>query len=260
VSVPAGHRPLPRPLESDNMESIISDLVSVDPSNADAIADQFIVGVNEAGPVRHAAFTTTRAAMDTLFSTSKALAEAEANVKRAGLSDPATADRLRRAATAKMNAARKSSSDALALLQAHVDQINAGIDDTLGIPTARVDVCEAGRCADVRAFLRGLPQRDRTEAIRKALNDRDAAVAAAVLSASPLASGLTKREAEFIRADAERVFAGDAVRLRGNIGRLTTMLETAINATERRFSPMTGTGDTPEARAARSIAALEGGQ
>jgi hypothetical protein len=232
---------------------------AVDPACCDAIADEFITGMNEAGPVRHAAFTATRAAMDTLFTTSHALADAERNIRTAGLNDPQTADRLRRAATAKMAAARKSASDALANLQCHVDQINAGIDDAFGLPTARVDVCEAGRCADVRAYLRTLPKGERADAIRKAMEDRDVAVVAAVLSASPLASGIDRKTAEFVRTDAERAFAPDAVRLRANIGRLVSVLETAMDSTEKRFAPLTGTGESPAARAARSLAALEGG-
>lgn len=243
------------------MESVDTSISpSVDPATADAIADQFTLSVNPDGQVvRHAAFTSGRAVLANLFTTSKALSEAERDIKAAGLNDPITRDRLRRAATAKMNAGRKAAADGLAALQAHVDQINAQIDTDLRLPTARVDVCEAGRCSDIRSYIRSLSSRERSEAIRKAIGDGDVDVAAAVLSASPYASGLTRKEAENIRMDAEERFCKPAVRLRESIGRMVTLVETAMNSTERRFGGLCGVGDTPAARAARSLSALETG-
>lgn len=86
----------------------------------------------------------------------------------------------------------------------------------------------------------------------------DAAVARAVLSASPLASGITKKEADFARVDAEERFARPAVRLRDSIGKLTGLLETAINATEARFGPLCGVGESPAAKAEAALRAVEG--
>lgn len=235
--------------------------ISVSPDMADAIADQFTLSTDATGqPVRHAAFTSGRGVLAALYETSNGLAEAEVNIKRAGLTDPATTDRLRRAATAKMNAARKSASDGLAALQAHVDQINAGIDTDLGIPTARTDVNENARAGEIRAYLRSLGANDRAEAIRKAISEGDTAVAAAVLSASPFASGISRKEQQFARADAEERFCKPAVQLRDSIGKMVGLVETAMNATEKRFGPLCGVGDSPAAKAARSLAALEGGQ
>jgi hypothetical protein len=234
---------------------------SVDPMMADALADQFNLSVNADGqPVRHPAFTSGRAVLATLFSTSTVLSEAERNIRAAGLNDPVTRDRLQRSATAKMNAARKSGAEGLAALQSHVDQINAGIDESLGLPAARNSLTDAGRCSDVRAYLRSLSSRERPEAIRKAIADGDMDVAAAVLSASPYASGITRKEAEGVRMDAEERFCKPAVRMRENIGRMVSLVETAMNATEQRFGPLCGVGDSKAARAARSLAALEGGQ
>lgn len=235
--------------------------ISVSPDMADAIADQFTLSTDATGqPVRHAAYTSGRGVLAALYETSTGLAEAEANIKRAGLTDPATTDRLRRAATAKMNAARKSASDGLAALQAHVDQINAGIDTDLGIPTTRTDVNENARAGEIRAYLRSLGARERPEAIRKAISEGDTAVAAAVLSASPFASGISRKEQQFARADAEERFCKPAVQLRESIGKMVGLVETAMNATEKRFGPLCGVGDSPAAKAARSLAALEGGQ
>lgn len=234
---------------------------SVDPAMAEAIADQFTLSHGADGqPVRHAGYTAGRAVLAALYETSNALSSAELDIKRAGLTDPATVDRLRRAAVNKMNGVRKSASDGLAALQAHVDQINAGIDTDLGIQTARTDVNENARAGEIRSFIRSLPQRERPEAIRKAISDGDTAVAAAVLGASPLASGLTRKEQDFARYEAEERFCKPAVQLRDSIGKMVGLVETAMNATEKRFGPLCGVGDSPAAKAARSLAALEGGQ
>lgn len=234
---------------------------SVSPDVADAIASEFVTGTDAKGtPIHHAAYTTGRGVLSALYETSVNLSRAERDIKAAGMNDPATTDRLRRAATAKMNTARKAGSDALAGLQAHVDQLNAGIDDALGIPTAKVDVCEAGRASDIRAFIRSLPARERPEAIRQAIAGGDLACAAAILSASPLASGISKKEQDFARVDAEEKFCKPAVNLRGSIHRMIGLIETAMGSTEKRFGGLCGVGDSPAAVAARSLAAIEGGQ
>lgn len=85
-------------------------------------------------------------------------------------------------------------------------------------------------------------------------------MAAAVLSASPLASGISLKEQGFARVDAEEKFCKPAVQLRESIGKMVGLVETAMNATEQRFGPLCGVGDSPAAKAARSLAALEGGQ
>ncbi|MCC6230045.1 MAG: hypothetical protein IT432_12575 [Phycisphaerales bacterium] len=234
--------------------------ISVSPEMAETIADRFNLSFDANGqPVRHAAYTAGRGVLASLHDTSIGLASAELDIKRAGLTDPATVDRLRRAAVNKMNGVRKSASDGLAALQSHVDQINAGIETDLGIPTARTDVNENARAGEIRSFIRSLPQRERSEAIRKAIGEGDTAVAAAVLSASPLASGLTRKEQDFARMDAEEKFCKPAVQLRESIGKMVGLVETAINVTETRFGPLCGVGDSPAAKAARSLAALEGG-
>lgn len=235
--------------------------ISVSPEMADAIADQFTLSHGTDGqPVRHAAYTSGRSVLAALYETSTVLAQAEHDIKAAGLKDPLTRDRLQRSAGKKMDAARKSASDGLAALQAHVDQINTGIDTDLGIQTARTDVNENARAGEIRAYLRSLGARERPEAIRKAISEGDTAVAAAVLGASPLASGLTRKEQDFARVDAEEKFCKPAVQLRESISKMVGLVETAVNATEKRFGPLCGVGDSPAAKAARSLAALEGAQ
>lgn len=235
--------------------------ISVDPAMADAISDQFAIGIDADGKTtHHAAFTAGRAVLAALHDTSLGLGRAEQDIRAAGLDDPVTRDRLQRSANAKMNASRKAAADGLAALQAHTDQVNAQIDTALGIPTARTDVNEAGRASDIRAFIRSLPASERPEAIRRAIHEGDSAVAAAVLSASPYASGINRKELDFARVDAEEKFCAPAVRLRESIGRMIGLVEVAVSSTEARFGPLCGVGDSPAAKAARSLAALEGGR
>lgn len=236
--------------------------ISVSPEMADAIADKFTLSHDASGqPVRHAAFTAGRGVLASLHDTSIALATAELDIKRAGLTDPATVDRLRRAAVNKMNGVRKSASDGLAALQSHVDQINKQIDADLGVPTATIDANANARAGEIRQYIRSLPQRERAEVIRRAITEGDKAVAAAVLSGgSPLASGLTSKELDFARSDAEEKFCKPAVAMREAVAKMIGLCETAIKVTESRFGPLTGAGDSPAAAAARSLARLEGGQ
>lgn len=240
---------------------IDTDLVSLDPMLADEIAPEFVVGANEAGPVHHAAYSAGRNALASLYSSGMAMAQAERDIKAAGTgNDQTTAERLRRAATSKMSGASKAVTDTLAALDAHTDQIQAGIDDAIGIPSARADMTEAGRASDVRAFLRSLGKNERTETLRKAIAvEKDRAFAAAILSASPYASGLSAKDVEFVRADAEQAFAGDAMRLRDSIRKMRGLVVTAGGVIEKRFGPLTGFGGSRAAAAQRSLAALENG-
>jgi hypothetical protein len=89
--------------------------------------------------------------------------------------------------------------------------------------------------------------------------EKDRAVAAAVLSASPWASGLNAEAAGFVRSEAERVFAEPQVRLRDSLSKLRGLVATAGAALEREFGGLVGVGDSPAAKAARSLGALEGG-
>lgn len=243
------------------MDPVDTSLVSLDPTLAEAIASEFVIDVNDAGPVHHAAYTSGRGLLDTLYTAGTALAQAERDIKAAGMgSDHTTADRLRRAATTKMNVARKAVADTLTALDAHTDQIQAGINDAIGIPTTRADLTEAGRASDVRAYLRTLGATERAETIRRAITvEKDKALAAAILSASPYASGLSAKDVAFARTDAEEAFAGDAVRLRNSIAKMRNLVVTASTAIDKRFGPLTGIGGSRVAAAQRSLAALETG-
>jgi hypothetical protein len=44
-----------------------------------------------------------------------------------------------------------------------------------------------------------------------------------------------------------------------SVGKMVGLVETAMNDTEKRFDPLYGVRDSPAAKAARSLAALEGG-
>lgn len=234
--------------------------ISLDPSNVSALEKHFIIGRQADGtPVFHNAYTAVRSAMQNLFDASKALDDAAAQVKAAGVNDPALTDRLRRAAVQRMNAARQAVANALDATRAGVNVANDDIDNHLRIPNHRTDLGSMMRANDVRAYIRSLPENQRADALRKALAEKDVDAIGAVLSASPLASGIDAKTAGYIRADAERVFAGPYVHLRTNIQRLSSLLETAIGTAERRHAGLTGAGDSPTARAARAVEAVETG-
>lgn len=232
-----------------------------DPGIVDAMAPTLIIGHNTEGPVHDPSVTTARAVFTGLSESASLLGDAAASIKAARLTDSATVDRLNAAAGKHMARASKLISDGLASLDARADQVQAEIDEAhLNIGTTRLDVNENARAGEVRQYLRSLPKSDRLDAIRKAITvDQDRAVAAAVLSASPWAVGLDAKDIAGIRTDAERIFAPDAVRVRDGIGKIRARMEAAGASVVRRYGDMVGVGDTPAARAARSLAALEGG-
>ncbi len=235
--------------------------IDADPGIVEQLAPSLIIGRNTDGPVYDPALTTARAVFSGLSESATLLSDAQQAIKAARLTDPGTVDRMNAAAGRHMAKAQRLIADGLAAIDARTDQIQAAIDNEhLGINTTRLDVNENARAGEVRQFLRSLSRGERLETIRKAITiDKDRAVAAAVLSASPWAIGLEAREVAGIRMDAERVFAADAVRLREAIGRVRGRLEAAGAAVVKRYGGMVGVGDTAAAKAARSLAALEGG-
>lgn len=236
-----------------------------DPSIPDQLAPEFITGHTADGqPVMDGAFTIARAVFVGLSDAAALMGDADANIRRAGITDPITTDRLRTAATKQMVRAQKLVADGLSALEARADQVQAAIDnEALNLSTTRLDVNENARAGEIRRFLAGLPREERLETIRKAITiDKDRAVASAVLSNSPWAVGLSAKDAEFIRADAERVFAPDLFRLRSSLARLRALVENAGTSIVKRYGALTGVGGSRAAAAQRSLTALEkaGGQ
>lgn len=227
----------------------------------DALAPSLIIGHNDSGPVYDPAITTARAVFNGLSESATLLGDAQAAIKAAGLTDPITRDRASKAAGKHMTRAEKLVFDGLAQIDARADQIQDEIDNThLNIAATRMDLTENARAAEIRSYLRSLPRSQRLDAIRKAVTvERDLAVASATLSASPWAIGLEAKDIQGIRMDAERIFAPEQVRLRDGIGKVRRSLELAGVSITNRYGMMIGVGDSPEARAARSLAALEGG-
>lgn len=236
--------------------------ISCDPGICDAIAAEFVTGHAADGSAIHdPGFSTARAAFVQASEHAALLAQAAGDIERAGLKDPATRDRLRVAASKRMAAAGKTIGDAMDALASRADQVQTIInDEILGISATRTDFGENARAGEIRAYLRSLPEPARAEAVRRAVTgEKDRAVAAAVLSASPWASGLNAETAGFVRSDAERIFAEPQVRLRDSLSKLRALVATAGAALEREFGPLVGVGDSPAAKAARSLGALEGG-
>lgn len=231
--------------------------VSIHVDNIDPLRDAFTLGVNADGsPVLHDAFTKARGAMDVLFTKSSALSEADRALR--GRIDSAQERRLRAGADRALSDARQSVEAALESIAQHRAKTEDDITNTLGIPAARTSVTDSQRAADVRSALRAMPKTARLDALRAALNEGDAEAVAAVLSASPLASGLTRGDLEGLRMDAERKFAPKAAALRDSMDRLREVLARAGDATERTWGRLAGRGTDPHARAEAALRNLEG--
>lgn len=89
--------------------------------------------------------------------------------------------------------------------------------------------------------------------------ERDHQVVGASLSASPPASGISKRDHDALREDAENVLASGEVNLRAGLARLRDRLAKATESTTSRFGALTGAGESPQVRAERAVLTIEGG-
>jgi hypothetical protein len=229
---------------------------SVLPENVDGLQPAFVLDVNQSGVVLDPAFSNARAAMETLHSSYTALADAESALDRAP--DPSAAKRLRSGAESRLRSAMKTADAALATIDARAREVEEGIENTLGIPLARTSVTDSQRASDVRFSLRLTREGDRFHVVRRAIEAGDTEAVAAVLSASPLASGISQEHFKQLRMLAELKFAGSLVQKRESIGKLRTTLQRAGELTRSRFAPLLG-DDGREARREASLRALEGG-
>lgn len=236
---------------------------SVHPEVIDAMQDAFILGVGADGsPTMHDAFTKARATMEAVFTKSTALAEAERTTAQAaaqGRAEPAHERRLKANAERTLGDTRKAVESTLEGIAAHRAQVESSIVDSLGINAARLQVTDSQRASDVRATLRAMSKADRLSALRNAIQEGDVEAVGAVLSASPLASGLSRGELDGLRMDAERRFTPEASALRDNLDKLRQLVAHAGDLTQRRFGRLAGMGDSPSARAERALSALEEG-
>lgn len=232
---------------------------SVDPTMADAIADQLTIGTNADGsPVYSPAFTAGRATLAKLHESSLALADAEAGIKRAGMTDPVTADRLRNAARKTMAAIAKSVESGLAALTANHDQCTAEIEAAIGTEQSRTGVCENARGAEIRSWVRSLPTPSaRTDALLAAIREGEREIVAAVLAAPAALSGIKPDARENLAAEAAERFAPASTKMRASIDKMRSMLQIAASATGQRFAATTGFGESVAAVAQRSLTALE---
>lgn len=229
---------------------------SIDPRALDSLAPAFIVGTNADGPVLDGAFSNALATMKTLHELSGSLAEAEVAVRASR--DPQTEKRLRSAAENKLRAAAKAADSAYATIAARSQQVEAEVDNALGIPLVRTSVTDSLRASDVRHSLRRLSKSDRAAAVGAAIADGDVECCAAVFGASPLASGFTSEEVRLLRARAEIRFAGPLVKTRDALSKLRGILQRADELTRSRFGGIVGEGSSASARAEASLRRLEG--
>ncbi|GMV71380.1 MAG: hypothetical protein AMXMBFR77_12180 [Phycisphaerales bacterium] len=245
-------------MANERIDTSIS--MSVTPEMIDVHRDGFILGANTDGsPVFHDAFTKARATMEAVFTKSRALSEAERALKAATAqqADPAQERRLRTLAARTLGECRKAVEGALESIGAHRAKADEEITNALGIPAARLQVTDSQRASDVRAALRAMGKAERMAALRSAVQDGDAEAVGAILSASPLAAGLSRTEADNLRADAERRFTPELAAFRSNLDRLREVIVRAGDVTEKRFGSLVGRGNSPAARVEAALSALE---
>lgn len=238
--------------------------ISLDPSNYDhpAVANVFDTDTtNPDGSVaRHAAWTTARAAAQTVFSIAGKLSAADRAIAELGRQpDPATDVRLRRSARQQMTEANKALTAAYTALTEQRAALSTEAAGLIGTERARLGVTENARGAEVRQWLRGLSVTQRTDALNEALQARDSEVVSSILAATPVLSGLKRDAHANLAEDARRVFAPRHDALIGGIDRLVSMLQTGEKALTTRFAPITGEGNSRVAAAERALSALEGG-
>lgn len=240
-------------------ESTLSPSVSAD--MADAISSEFVMGTNADGPVYSPLFTTGRGVLAKMREDSLKLAEAEASIKRAGLTDPATVDRLRTGARRIMANVAKSVETGLATLAAAEDQCAAEIQTAIGTEQSRNGVCENARGAEIRAWLRSMPASARTDTLLAACREGEREIVAAAL-ALPRLAGLDARSRDNLAAEAADRFAPAATKTKASLAKLRGLIVTAAGSTERRFGGLTGVGESAAAEAQRRLLAVEqaGGQ
>lgn len=234
---------------------------SLGPSILDApqVASALTIGqATDGSPVLHPALIASRAAMKSMHESSLALAEAERAIK--ATNDPSASKRLRAGAEKRLAEATKAASSALEALAQHREKVCAEIDEAIGVPRAREVVTDALRASDIRAHIRSLgTPTARMEALRAAISAGDREAASAALSCSPLALGITQREADTLRDFAERQFARPLVAIRDGLDKVRGIVEQADRITSARFGSLIGRGDSREARAEAALRNLEGG-
>jgi hypothetical protein len=224
-----------------------------------SLRGQFVIGENAGAPVLHPAFSAAEQAAGTLHATAQRLAEVERSAK-AAKADPGLHARLSSAAARTLASARKAHESARTTLAEHRLKLADEIDARIGVPNARTSVTDALRASAVYSHLRSLPDSAaRFEAVRVAIGAGDAEVAAAVLAASPLASGLDRNHHATLRTASESKFAPALLNLRSGLDSVGEVLDRSLASVVARFGPLAAEGSGAHARATRAVAALEGG-
>lgn len=234
----------------------LSPSISVDV--ADAVASDFVIGHDANGPVLAPIFTTGRNLLAKMHDDSVKLADAEAGIKRAGLTDPATVDRLSTSARKIMANIVKATEAGLQSLVAAEAKCDADILAAIGTEESRNQVCANARAAEIRAWIRNLPTPSaRTDALNAACRSGEREIIAAVLGGPAALSGLNAQARDNLAAEAADSFAPAATKMKASIVRLRGLIETASSACERRWGGLTGTGDSLAAQAQRRLLAAE---
>jgi hypothetical protein len=234
---------------------------TLDPGVLAPLAPDFQIGQNDAGPVYDAAFTSVAASMHTIHDSARLLGEAVDSVTQAR--DPGAQRRLHAAATARLNTARRGVEAATNAIDSRRAQLEAEIDVDLMLPQHKAGVVENIVANDVRGRLRQLGGGSRAfDAVREAIANNDPPGVAAVLAASPLASGLGYDQHRMLRSMAEQAFSPKRVAMRAGLEKLSAVVARAGDVLNAEYGYLLGEGDGRDARKERALRALEtnGGQ
>lgn len=240
---------------STSVDTPLSPTLSVEV--VDALGKDFQIGANADGPVYDPGFSAARQAMQSLRASAELLADAEGAVK--GAKDATNERRLRTGAESKLNAARKAMESGLTSIAARREAVEAEIDGALGLVSARTELVPAMRSGEIRAYFQRLSADDRFALGREAIAAGDIETVSAILSVTPIASGLSRDKANMLRMMAEQKFAPGKVALRAGLDKLSSALTRAGGVITDRFGGLVGQGDGRDARAQRALKALEGG-
>lgn len=234
--------------------------ISTDPALLDVreVTAGFVQGTDAGGtPILHPALVASRAAMESIHGFNIKAVEA-ANSLMDVKDDPVLNKRLRLALSRTLADSQRVAESALQNIEAHRKQATDSIELALQLSEHRGSVVHSLRAADVRASLRAMSKAERLKELRAAINAGRVEAIASVLSADPLASGLTAQDLDGLMLEASTAFAPADVRLRSNLDRIAHIVSQAAGATSSTFNSLIGKGTDNAARAEASLLTLEG--
>ncbi|MCC6677431.1 MAG: hypothetical protein IT436_09825 [Phycisphaerales bacterium] len=233
---------------------------SIHPDMLQLAESDLTIGHDAGGsPVMDPAYAAAHGALARMHEAGTGLADAEAQLRERDGSRLAPSDalRLRTSTERTLSTLRKTVDTALGTIADRREAVEGEIAAALQLPEHRSSVVHASRAADVRAALRGMSPDDRADALHAAILAGDVEAVASVLSASPLASGLSRDDLKRLQTDAEHQFAPRLTALRTGLDKARDILARADDLTHTRFAGIVGQGDSAAGRAEAALRRAE---